>query len=68
MSAPIALKTAAHVLNLTPEGLRTRLIRTGAGFRRGARWFVMPIELRRMLIASRVLRRKETVGAEGNAQ
>jgi hypothetical protein len=51
----IALKAAAQDLGLSVEGLRRRLLRLRQGVRRGSRWYVRPVELKRMRFAGQVL-------------
>jgi hypothetical protein len=51
----IPLKRAAYTLQLTPEGLRQRLIRLGNGIRRGGRWYVAVQSVSAMQQAAQVL-------------
>jgi hypothetical protein len=51
----IPLKSAAYDLDLTPEGLRQRLIRLGNGVRQGGRWFIAEPLVKEMRHAAQVL-------------
>jgi hypothetical protein len=51
----VPLKSAAHCLNLTPEGLRQRLLRLGLGIRKGGRWYITIHLIEEMRLAAQVL-------------
>jgi len=51
----IPLKSAAFDLDLTPEGLRQRLIRLGIGTRQGGRWYIAAPLVEEMRRAADVL-------------
>jgi hypothetical protein len=51
----IALKSAAYSLNLTPEGLRRRLLRLGVGIRQGRRWYIAAHLIDEMQRAAEIL-------------
>ena len=51
----IPLKRASHSLNLTPEGLRRRLLRLGLGTRQGRRWYIAAHLIKEMQRAAEIL-------------